>query len=238
MAILKRNLTRKTLTTVALKDYIGGVGERTKNQETGAIHLHDGITPGGFEVSDDNTLTIEEIKALTENVYRKDVVPRERLIPANTVRPYWEFLRTPRDWDGLGGCRLKDKWYTHFSDIVTVPHDYVTGTDLDFYFVWTPTDDDGGRALCGLIWSIVDSDTRDLDPINSLGFYLDIPEDSESIIRDDLMSTYKHKISGVGIKPGDLISFRFHRNAGHKEDTYGDDIYVFTCGFKYTGTGN
>lgn len=236
MGILKKNIYTPEMTAIDLDTYLGIPGQKVKCKETGNIHLMDGVTPGGFEVTDDNTLSIEEIKLVTDGLYKSTSDWSWKLLQSNSCRPYWEYVKES-DIDDVYGGRFRADKYTYITDTLILPDDYIAGTDIDFYYSWFMDDDEEGSVVHGLNFKFIrDNEAYDDAILISKYWVESLLESDEGILKEVLYSTRYGLLDGSSLSPGDKLLFRVIRVGGHSYDTLDTESFILNCGFRYKGS--
>lgn len=239
MAIIKYKETPTAMTAIELSTYTGRFGETTILEGTGRQFMHDGITPGGFEVSDDNTLTIEEIVELLNNYYVRQDGIQIRKIPA--TEPFSWSARSAHITSGLRAPLFKKDKFSQIPNNAKIPDDYVSGTPIDFYLDLMPEelDDDDPydtNARFGVHWVVLnDGDKIDDMPHVYKSFLFNVQSTDV-----DKVKTFKLSDTNViqidpNLKAGSTIMYRIFRSGTNDLDTYKEDVYCFSAGIEYIG---
>lgn len=244
MATLKRKGHRLDLSDVETQAYVGKPGEVTNNTTTGRSHMHDGVTPGGFEVSDDNTLTIEEIQVLLDSRY----------LQSESIK--WKTMSgVVRTFDVMGGG-LTSPYLVRSSDLVTVTgnikgylfentdtnevwsmfklgEDYVPTTPINFFIDWIPGTVTAGNVIWGVEYLIVQPNAAvELNGTSLVYLNQDNAGGTAPTVQSVELDA-QSLIADANLAVGATILVRFFRYGS--TDTYNDNVYMINCGVKYQG---
>lgn len=234
----RANVDIKNITDIA--NYTGKFGEIVKLEGTNKQYLMDGQTPGGFEISDDNTLTIEEIIELLNEYYVTGNSIAIKNIPH--TEPFSSRVRSTHLGDGLRAGRFKPDKFSQLPTSCKIPDDYKPGTPLDFYMELLPDelDDDltyPQNCRFGVHWKVVNPGENIEDSPETYKGFL-IPIDSVDVGKpiSVLVSNYSVINIEPNLQPGSTIIYRVFRTGNRDEDTYDGDIYGLTFGVRYIGS--
>ena len=104
-----------------------------------------------------------------------------------------------------------------------VPENYHIGSDFKIRFYWAPVDADTGDVVWGIEYTVISPDSDEVLTDTST---TQTVVDSAQGLANELLRTEFIVISGEGVKPGDVISARFYRDADNTLDTYDSDAAI------------
>lgn len=151
---LKKSSHTKSLIPEEALLYIGYPGEVTIQSNGDALRIHNGVNPGGFDLSNDNTLTIEQIKELLDFVY----------LPITYEGTPNHFYKTLVISDSGTSKKVKSKefinniYVNRYEDdensetwgSFKIGEDYVPGSGVKFFIDWAPMGNSSGQVIWGI----------------------------------------------------------------------------------------
>ncbi len=236
MGIVKRQVYSKELSTALNNAFVGYNGQVTKDSETGSLHLHDGVSPGGIELGDENTLTIEEIIALLDLVYHPlgglGTVPIWKMIQATDSTSATQ-LGLTYIVNKLAGIKFVTNKEDEVWSTFKIPDDYVAGTGIKFFADWTIKDATAGNVKWGLEYTVIKADNATAFVGSSL-LYLTAPVAAGSaFVLHSVETLDTDLVTDVNLTPGAIVSTRIFRLG--KTDSFPGDLILVKNGIKYLG---
>lgn len=249
MAIIKRASYIKTFNTVEEIENSTFTGINIiRNQEDDSLVIVDGNTGDKFNISDDNTLTFEEIleRLDQEGVFLNNGTQIGlKLVPINLFTDIeleragffgyslnssakLDILR-----DGVLSYVFPNNEVAELWGTFKIPDDYVVGSSINFTIDWMTTSNSTGNVIWGFEYTMANPSVNDILPPTELISVEDTPLNPEQY------KTYRTKLSNEdvlvspNIQPGNVVHIGFFRNA--TSDTNAQDIIFSSLNLEYTG---
>lgn len=256
MAIIRRaNLVQKFNNIQAIESAgLPGVNI-VKNAEDESLVVLDGATGNKFQISDDNTLTFEEILEKLDqeglilgNGGGGTISLGPKLIPVNfmpnitVTRSGWfgYTLNETADLDVVRDGLLAYKFLPNEIDEVwasiKMPEDYVVGTSINFVVDWITSTTSSGSLIWGMEYSIADPSTNSLLPQSELAI---LECSSSNGGQAQQYQTFSKKldvdnvITSPNLKAGAIMHIRLFRNG--VADACNAPIFLSNFSIEYTG---
>lgn len=117
---------------------------------------------------------------------------------------------------------------------VSVPEDYVTGTNIVAKVFWSASDAGAGDVRFRLRYRSIMSSSEDVDT----AFTVVVNIQSTTGITNRLTDTASNlSISSGDISPNDMLVLNVERDFNNAGDTYGGDVRIHLVRLEYTGRG-
>lgn len=245
MAIIKRALGLRRLETAAATVFVGSPGQTTVNSDTGKLFIHDGVTLGGFEVSDDNTLTIGEIRELLDDVYLSttDIVSVWKILSDVKIKlsvsggllgsSLNQSATMSTLANELQGYIFPNNNKSNSWGSFKIGDDIEAGSGLNFFIDWVPTNNSSGSVIWGIEYVVGDPHNNN-DVGSSSLFYITTTVPSNS--KHKLFTTELPELDVIldpNLTTDSLVMVRYFR-AGDS-DSYNSDVMMLNTGIKYLG---
>lgn len=112
-----------------------------------------------------------------------------------------------------------------------MPDDYENGSDLQTSLLWSPSDNAAGNIVWVTVFDLIRPNSGGTIGGTPITLPTTVPTPSNN---QELISTPGTTVPGTGFEKGDLINFRFFRDATNVADTYVADAFVSVLLVNYT----
>jgi hypothetical protein len=194
------------------------------NSEENDLEFSEGTVNNKFgdsnnysEFEDDGTLTFKG----NATVWNDIITNVANLRTGNTAPTFSAFT------GGIYGLRFDVSKADEVHGSIEIPHDYKEGSDLVVHAHWSPTTTNTGNIVFGFEYSLAGDNSVFSVASNVTSIPTASPGTVNKLIRQNLLT-----ISGLGIKIGNIITFRFYRQNGGT-DTYTGNAFVHSIGIHY-----
>lgn len=193
----------------------------------GKVYVSDGLNPPSGTWTDD---LIPATLTLTTNVYRCITVHHNEMYPSagSGNAGYSKWNDNGAGSHGVYAAAFDKATEEHLFFDIDLPADYVAGTDLTFYLVFSPADATAGNIVWELEYAIMD-DGAVSGNTTVISETVASPEAVKKIKR----SEFSTGISGTNFIPHTSLSCHIARNANNGSDSYDNDAFLHAVKFVY-----